>query len=86
LVVKGERPKLLEDQPPESQRCLLRGVDPPVLRAALDELLPVKTAAQSLPRQLQRLQAGEVEHLILTRRNKPCGVLITVERYEELLG
>lgn len=55
------------------------------LRVRLDELLPVKTAARTLPVQLDRLARGEVEHLIVTRRNEPRAALITVERYEELL-
>lgn len=55
------------------------------IRVRLDELLPVKTAARELPAQLERLASGEVEHLIVTRRNEPRAVLITVERYEELL-
>jgi hypothetical protein len=56
------------------------------LRVRLDELLPAKEAARTLPRQLERLEIGEVEHLILTRRNVPRAVLLTVERYEALLG
>jgi hypothetical protein len=56
-----------------------------VLRVRLDELLPTKTAARQLPQALQRLEQGEVEHLVLTTRNDPRGVLITVKRYEELL-
>jgi PHD/YefM family antitoxin component YafN of YafNO toxin-antitoxin module len=55
------------------------------IRIRLDELLPVKTAARELPRYLDRLERGEVEHLILTRRNRPRAVLLAVERYEQLL-
>ena len=55
------------------------------LRVRLDELLPVKTAARALPAAMARLERGEVEHLILTRRNEPRAVLLTVERYEQLL-
>ena len=54
------------------------------LRVRLDELLPTKEAQRSLPRQLGRLERGEVDHLVLTRRNQPCAVLLTVERYEQL--
>lgn len=56
------------------------------LRVRLDELLPAKTAARELPRALQRLETGEAEQLVITNRNEPRAVLITVKRYEELLG
>lgn len=56
------------------------------LRVRLDELLPAKTAARELPEALRRLEDGEAEQLIITRRNEPRAVLITVERYEQLLG
>lgn len=55
-------------------------------RVRLDELLPAKTAARELPDALRRLDAGEAEQLVITRRNEPRAVLITVERYEELLA
>jgi hypothetical protein len=56
------------------------------LRVRLDELLPTKTAARSLPQALARLESGDADQLILTTRNQPRAVLITVERYELLLG
>ena len=56
------------------------------LRVKLDELLPTKTAARTLPRALARLESGDAEHLVLTTRNQPRAVLITLERYEALLG
>lgn len=55
------------------------------LRVALDELLPAKVAARELPQALDRLQRGEVEQLVITRRNEPRAALVSVERYEELL-
>jgi PHD/YefM family antitoxin component YafN of YafNO toxin-antitoxin module len=55
------------------------------LRVRLDELLPAKIAARELPRALQRLESGEAEQLVITNRNEPRAVLITVARYEELL-
>lgn len=63
----------------------VKGV-PVSLRVRLDELLPAKTAARELPRALQRLETGEAEQLVITNRNEPRAVLITVKRYEELLG
>ena len=56
------------------------------LRVRLDELLPAKTAARELPQALKRLETGDAEQLVITNRNKPRAVLITVARYEELLG
>lgn len=56
------------------------------LRVRLDELLPSKTAARELPEALRRLESGEVEQLVITRRNEPRAVLITVERYQQLLN
>jgi prevent-host-death family protein len=56
------------------------------LRIRLDELLPAKTAARELPRALRRLESGEAEQLVITNRNEPRAVLITVERYELLLS
>ena len=55
------------------------------LRVRLDELLPAKTAARELPRALSRLESGEADQLVITNRNEPRAVLITVARYEELL-
>jgi prevent-host-death family protein len=49
-------------------------------------LLPAKTAARELPQALKRLEAGDAEQLVITNRNEPRAVLITVARYEELLG
>jgi len=54
------------------------------LRIRLDELLPAKTAARELPRALRRLESGEAEQLVITNRNEPRAVLITVERDERL--
>lgn len=56
------------------------------LRVRLDELLPAKTAARELPQALRRLESGEADQLVITNRNEPRAVLITVARYEELLG
>jgi hypothetical protein len=57
-----------------------------VLRLRLDEFLPARTAARELPQALDRLEQEEVEHLVITRRNQPRAVLITVARYEQLLA
>jgi PHD/YefM family antitoxin component YafN of YafNO toxin-antitoxin module len=59
--------------------------EPMDLRIRLDELLPSKTAARELPEALARLERGDAEQLVITRRNQPRAVLITVERYQQLL-
>jgi PHD/YefM family antitoxin component YafN of YafNO toxin-antitoxin module len=55
------------------------------LRVRPDEILATKEAARTLPQTLDRLDCGQAAHLVITRRNTPRAVLITVERYEELL-
>jgi PHD/YefM family antitoxin component YafN of YafNO toxin-antitoxin module len=57
-----------------------------MLRVRLDELLPARSAARALPQALDRLEHGDAEQLVITRRNEPRAVLITVERYQELLA
>ena len=52
----------------------------------LDELVPTKTAARELPRQLSRLEEAEVDQLVLTTRNTPRAVVLTIGRYDELLA
>ena len=51
----------------------------------LDELVPTKTAARQLPQVIERLQTGAAEKLVITRRNRPTAVLVTVERYQQLV-
>jgi hypothetical protein len=54
-------------------------------RVRLDEIVPTKQAARALPQELGRLERGEVEQLVLTTRNTPRAVLVTVERFDELI-
>jgi PHD/YefM family antitoxin component YafN of YafNO toxin-antitoxin module len=56
------------------------------LRVRLDELLPIKEAVRSLPAAIARLERGDAEHLVITRRNEPRAVLITIARYEALVA
>ena len=55
------------------------------LRVRLDELLTTKSAARQLPQALDRLEGGDADQFVITRRSVPRAVLITVERYEDLL-
>jgi hypothetical protein len=48
------------------------------------ELATVREAMRDLGTLLDRLDAGEIDKLVLTQRNQMRGVLITVERYAEL--
>jgi hypothetical protein len=54
-------------------------------RVRLDEILPTKQAARTLPQELGRIERGEVEQLVLTTRNNPRAVIVSVSRFEELL-
>ncbi len=54
-------------------------------RVRLDEIVPTKQAARALPQQLDRLENGEVDQLVLTTRNNPRAVVVTVERFDELV-
>ncbi len=56
------------------------------LRVGLDEILPAKEAARSLPQAIDRLERGDAEHLVITRRNRPKAVIVTLARYEALLS
>jgi prevent-host-death family protein len=56
------------------------------LRVGLDEILPSKEAARALPKVIDRLESGDAEHVVITRRNKPRAVLLTIERYQQLLS
>jgi prevent-host-death family protein len=56
------------------------------LRVGLDEILPSKEAARALPHVIDRLERGDAEHFVITRRNKPRAVLVTIERYQQLLA
>jgi hypothetical protein len=54
-------------------------------RVRLDEILPTKQAARTLPQELGRLERGEVEQLVLTTRNNPRAVIVSVNRFDELV-
>jgi PHD/YefM family antitoxin component YafN of YafNO toxin-antitoxin module len=54
-------------------------------RVRLDEIVPTKQAARALPKELGRLERGEVDQLVLTTRNTPRAVLLSVERFDQLI-
>jgi hypothetical protein len=54
-------------------------------RVRLDEILPTKQAARTLPQELNRLERGEVEQLVLTTRSNPRAVIVSVDRFDELM-
>lgn len=54
-------------------------------KVRLDEILPTKQAARALPQELDRLERGEVEQLVLTTRSNPRAVIVSVNRFDELM-
>jgi PHD/YefM family antitoxin component YafN of YafNO toxin-antitoxin module len=56
------------------------------LRPASDEVLPAKYFARDLAGALDRVQSGDIDHLVITRYGTYHGVLLSVERYEQLLS
>ncbi|HEU4905081.1 MAG TPA: hypothetical protein VFT19_03060 [Solirubrobacterales bacterium] len=54
-------------------------------RVRLDEILPTKQAARTLPQELNRLERGEVEQLVLTTRSNPRAVIVSIDRFDELM-
>lgn len=54
------------------------------VRVSNRELATVRDAMRQLNRLLAKLEAGELEKVVLTQRNQMRAVLITVEHYAEL--
>jgi antitoxin (DNA-binding transcriptional repressor) of toxin-antitoxin stability system len=48
------------------------------------ELATVREAMRELSHLLERLDAGEIEKIVLTQKNQMRAVLLTVQRYAEL--
>jgi PHD/YefM family antitoxin component YafN of YafNO toxin-antitoxin module len=48
------------------------------------ELATMREAMRELNRLIDRLDAGEVEKVVLTQRNQMRAVLLSVERYSQL--
>lgn len=50
-----------------------------------DELLTVREAMREMNRHVGDLNTGQREKLVLTQRNRMCAVVISAERYAELV-
>jgi antitoxin (DNA-binding transcriptional repressor) of toxin-antitoxin stability system len=48
------------------------------------ELATLREAMRELSHLLERLDAGEIEKIVLTQKNQMRAVLLTIERYAEL--
>jgi PHD/YefM family antitoxin component YafN of YafNO toxin-antitoxin module len=57
--------------------------DPPSIRIRSDELRTVREAMRDLGALLGELEAGEVEKLVLTQRNRLRAVVVSLERWSE---
>lgn len=57
---------------------------PDSLRVANAELATVRDAMRELTRLLAKLDAGELEKIVLTQRNQMRAVILTPERYSQL--
>ena len=58
--------------------------EPPSIRIRTDELRTVREAMRDFGSLLTELEAGEVEKLVLTQRNRMRAVVVSVERWSEL--
>lgn len=58
--------------------------EPPSIRIRTDELRTVREAMRDFSSLLTELEAGEVEKLVLTQRNRMRAVVVSVERWSEL--
>ena len=54
------------------------------VRVSNAELASVRDAMRELNRMIDALEQGEVDKIVLTRRNRMRAVVITLERYSEL--
>ena len=58
--------------------------EPPSIRIRTDELRTVREAMRDFGSLLTELEAGDVEKLVLTQRNRMRAVVVSVERWSEL--
>jgi hypothetical protein len=57
---------------------------PVAVRVANDELLTVREAMRELNRLIDALERGELDKVVLTRRNQMRAVVVSLERFSEL--
>jgi PHD/YefM family antitoxin component YafN of YafNO toxin-antitoxin module len=56
----------------------------PGVRVVNDELSTVREAMRELNRLVDALERGELEKVVLTRRNRMRAVVVSLERFSEL--
>jgi antitoxin (DNA-binding transcriptional repressor) of toxin-antitoxin stability system len=59
-------------------------VSSPSIRVGNDELVTVREVMREFPRLLDRLDAGEVNKLVVTQANQLRAVIMSAERWAEL--
>jgi hypothetical protein len=57
--------------------------EPTSIRIRTDELRTVREAMRDLGSLITELEAGEVEKLVLTQRNRMRAVVVSIERWSE---
>jgi PHD/YefM family antitoxin component YafN of YafNO toxin-antitoxin module len=57
---------------------------PPSIRIRTDELRTVREAMRDFGSLIEELEAGEVDKLVLTQRNRMRAVVVSVERWSEV--
>jgi hypothetical protein len=58
--------------------------EPTSIRIRTDELRTVREAMRDLGSLIAELEAGEVEKLVLTQRNRIRAVVVSIERWSEV--
>jgi hypothetical protein len=58
--------------------------EPTSIRIRTDELRTVREAMRDLGSLITELEAGEVEKLVLTQRNRIRAVVVSIERWSEV--
>ena len=64
--------------------CRAVAPEPHSIRIRTDELRTVREAMRDFNTLLTELEAGEVEKLVLTQRNRVRAVVVSVERWSEM--
>jgi hypothetical protein len=56
------------------------------LAVSNDQLLPMREASRYLTQQVERLQRGDVEKIVIMNRAKMSAVLLSIEEYTRLIA